>query len=585
MIRVRQVYDIHSPNNIGAIAQVQEIMRTQVAKTPASYIAGLPALLSDPLTAGFSAVLFVAETASDRLRGFALLLLATDLKFGFLEMIATALGRTSSGYGSILYERVRDEAMRGKADGLFFECVTDNPNYGQSAEVMKQNVARLRFYERYNARPVTNTIDEEPANESDNEPLFLMFDPLGTSKLPRRDRARAVVRALLQRKYSHLLPPAQIDQVVASFRDDPIVLRPPRYMARETPRMAHHAVPLATIPIVVSDRHQIHHVSSRDYVEAPIRIRTILPELERTGLFRKVPPKTYSAAHISAVHDKAFVDYLRRASASIDGKHSIYPQIFPIRNRARPPRELPMRAGYFCIDTFTPLNENAYIAAKHAVDCALTAADQVLEGEPLAYALVRPPGHHAETAAMGGYCYFNNAAIAAQNLSLYGRTAILDIDYHHGNGTQDIFFRRPDILTVSIHGDPRIAYPYFSGFEDETGDGPGQGFNLNIPLPEHITYERYQRAIRQALRRIAKFKPNYLVLAVGFDTAKGDPTATWPLVAKDFHRIGYTLGETGYTMLVIQEGGYRTRTLGVNARHFFVGLAEGMHMARTLVRP
>ena len=152
-------------------------------------------------------------------------------------------------------------------------------------------------------------------------------------------------------------------------------------------------------------------------------------------------------------------------------KKSIYPYVFPTRNPARPPNDETVLAGYYCIDTFTPLNQNAYLAARSAVDCALTAAEKVLEGTDLAYALVRPPGHHAETRTFGGFCYFNNGAIAANLLSRYGRVAILDIDYHHGNGQQEIFYNRADVLTVSIHGHPSFAYPYFSGFRDETGIG------------------------------------------------------------------------------------------------------------------
>lgn len=132
------------------------------------------------------------------------------------------------------------------------------------------------------------------------------------------------------------------------------------------------------------------------------------------------------------------------------------------------------------------------------------------------------------------------------------------------------------MLTVSIHGDPRFAYPFFSGFADDVGEGPGAGYNFNIPLPESITAARYHAALRRALKRIATFAPAFLVLAVGFDTARGDPTATWPLVARDFHAVGATLGRAGYDTLIVQEGGYRTRTLGTNARHFFVGFAEGM---------
>jgi acetoin utilization deacetylase AcuC-like enzyme len=199
----------------------------------------------------------------------------------------------------------------------------------------------------------------------------------------------------------------------------------------------------------------------------------------------------------------------------------------------------------------------------------------VLEGYRIAYALVRPPGHHAERRAFGGFCYFNSAAISAEFLSRLGPVAVLDIDYHHGNGTEDIFYDRPDVLTLSIHGHPRFAYPYFSGFEEEKGTGAGAGFNANYPLPEQVDGARYRQALEKALRRIERFRPKFLVLAFGLDPAKGDPTGTWTLGAKDFEQNGRMIGSLYLPTLVIQEGGYRTRSLGVNARNFFAGLLEG----------
>jgi acetoin utilization deacetylase AcuC-like enzyme len=234
-------------------------------------------------------------------------------------------------------------------------------------------------------------------------------------------------------------------------------------------------------------------------------------------------------------------------------------------------------AGYYCIDTFTPLNLNAYKAAKRAVDCALTCADSLLEGYKIAYALVRPPGHHAETKAFGGFCYFNSNAIAANYLSRYGRVAILDIDYHHGNGQQEIFYERNDILTISIHGHPSFAYPYFSGYSDEKGASPGEGFNINIPLKEKLNGEEYRTALVLALKAIKKFSPDYLVIALGLDTAKNDPTGTWSLLANDFMENGRLIGRLGLPILVVQEGGYRNRVLGINAKNFFEGLHAEMY--------
>jgi len=268
------------------------------------------------------------------------------------------------------------------------------------------------------------------------------------------------------------------------------------------------------------------------------------------------------------------VRYLKRCCENVPHGSSVYPYVFPIRNATRPPVELSVRAGYYCIDTFTPLNQNAYLAARRAVDCALTAAEALDQGYQLAYALVRPPGHHAERRAFGGFCYLNSTAVAAEFLSEKGRVAILDVDYHHGNGQQNIFYERPDVLTISLHGHPRFAYPYFTGFEDERGAGAGEGYNVNYPLPEVLDGAAFRETLSLAVKRIRRFAPAHLVVALGFDPAKDDPTGTWSLGAQDFAENGRMIGELRLPTLVVQEGGYRTRTLGTNARRFFTALAE-----------
>ncbi len=574
MFRIRKVPGDITPANKAAVAAVQAILREQFPLMREADIAKLPDQMRDPLKYRFRTILFVAEGAGDRVRGFALLLHLPDLNFAYLETISAAAREMGRGLGGALYERVREEARALDVTGLFLDCLPDDPALSPDAKTRQQNARRLAFYERYGARPITGTRYETPVTPGDTDPPYLVFDGLGQHRLPSRRQARQIVRAILERKYGDLCPPDYIDTVVQSFNDDPVRLRPPRYAKAPVAPAASKAV--RPLPLVSNPEHQIHHIRERGYVEAPARIGAIIAELDKTGLFAATPRRHFSDSHIRAVHDSTLVNYLERACRDLPAGKSLYPYVFPIRNRSRPPKERSVLAGYYCIDTFTPLNANAYKAARDAVDCALTAAQRVLDGAPAAYALVRPPGHHAERRAFGGFCYFNNAAIAAHYLSRYGRVAVLDIDYHHGNGTQDIFYDRADVLTVSIHGHPRFAYPYFSGFKDETGAGPGTGFNLNLPLDETITASQYRQALDSAIARIIKFAPSYLVLAVGFDTAKGDPTGTWQLQTKDFQAIGHALGQLGLPAVVVQEGGYRIRTLGANARHFFVGLTNGL---------
>jgi acetoin utilization deacetylase AcuC-like enzyme len=387
---------------------------------------------------------------------------------------------------------------------------------------------------------------------------------------------RRVVRAILERKYAGFVPAEHIRMVEESIRQNPARLREFRYIKTSAVSAAVSVGPGDRMPLVFPSQHFIHHIHEQGYVEAPVRIRSILKELAGGSVFQLLRPTAFPEKYITSVHDIDFVNFLRRTCREIEEKRYIYPYVFPIRNKTRLPKDRYILAGYYCIDTFTPLTRHAYAAARAAVDCTLTAAREILNGRRLAYALVRPPGHHAERRSFGGFCYFNNNAIAAQYLRPFGRVAILDIDYHHGNGQQDIFYRQADVLTVSIHGNPGFAFPYFSGFSDERGEGEGEGFNLNLPLPEDVGGDRYRKALETALRRVADFKPVFLVVALGFDTAKGDPTGTWSLTPHDFEINGRMLGELGLPTLVVQEGGYRTRTLGVNARRFFEGMAAAL---------
>ena len=578
MFGIRKIHDDSFNADRMAIAEVQNIVRRQFPGLSEEEVAELPDLLRNPVKYHLRSLLFVMEDPSGSVRGFAIMRHAADLKFCYLDLISAAPGKRGGGIGSTLYQHIREEALDMGALGIFFECLPDDPALSPDPMVRKDNENRLAFYERFGARPIVGTAYETPLKPAGTNPPYLVFDDLGSGKPLPVEQARAIVRAILERKYANVCPESYVKLVVDSFRDDPVRIRPPRYLP---PGKAAGTPPPPKTPfdrqivLVVNEKHTIHHVRERGYVESPVRIASILSEIMPTGLFQRIPARHFAEGYITAVHDSGYVTYLKRASALVPEGKSVYPYTFPIRNQTRPPKDLPLRAGYYCIDTFTPINQSAYLAAVGAVDCALTAAESLLDGQSLSYALVRPPGHHAEAKSFGGFCYFNSAAIAAKQLSRYGRVAMLDLDYHHGNGQQDIFYSNPDVLTVSIHGSPRTTYPYFSGFRDETGAGAGKGFNLNLPLADNSPFELYLEALDTALRRIRRNAPAFLIVCLGLDTAKGDPTGSFEFQSRQFHQVGFKVGAMRLRTLVVQEGGYRTRSLGTNARHFFEGLHEG----------
>ncbi len=573
MFRIRRIYDDTLPSDKKIIEEVQNILRAQFSLLSEKEIKKLPQQLNNPVKYKFRAILFVADDAKGRVNGFAFIFHVPELNFVFLDFLSATKLRTGGGIGSALYQRIREEAILLKSIGIFFECLPDDPKLCRDPKVLQQNKARLRFYEKYGARPIINTKYETPLKKGGDNPPYLVYDDLGKNYSLPKDTAREVVKAILERKYAKVCPVEYINMVVNSFNDDPVKLRPCKYFKTEHPVPLETTIPISDrIILVVADRHKIHHIKERGYVEAPVRIPAILKVLEKSGRFNRIMPKNFSIKHITAVHNKKFLIYLKKMCDQIEPGESLYPYVFPIRHPERAPKEMPVRAGYYCIDTFTPLTHNAFNAAKWAVDCALTAAQTLLLGNRLAYALVRPPGHHAEKKSFGGFCYLNATAIAANFLSHHGKVAILDIDYHHGNGQQDIFWERNDVLTISIHGHPRVTFPFFSGFKDEKGSGEGAGFNINIPLPEYIDPKIFHKALEKALHIIKRFHPQFLVVALGLDTAKEDPTGTWSLVAENFMRNGAMIESLRKPTLVVQEGGYNTRSLGKNADNFFAGL-------------
>lgn len=318
--------------------------------------------------------------------------------------------------------------------------------------------------------------------------------------------------------------------------------------------------------------------------ESTKRAESIFRALKKSGsdYFDIRRPEDNYSSEIYATHNVMLTTLYHSAQEGLKDDESFYPSVFPKHMRAHPDPTNLKHAGFFCFDSGTPLNNKTLMAATWSASSALAATEVVLSGETtLAYALSRPPGHHANVDTYGGYCYYNNAACCARKLLAAGkRVAILDIDFHHGNGTQDIFYQDANVFTVSIHGDPRHHFPYFCGHPSEVGEGAGEGYNMNIILPDGTTLKKYQQALAsKAIPAIERFAPDYLIIAAGLDTYALDPIGSFALETPDYQKIGAIIGKLPYPTIVLQEGGYHTGDLGNNV----VSLLTGMGRAKKLI--
>jgi acetoin utilization deacetylase AcuC-like enzyme len=340
------------------------------------------------------------------------------------------------------------------------------------------------------------------------------------------------------------------------------------------------------MPVVAGDAHRGHDPPYevnygevvRPVYERPERAERLRDALAAAG-HPLVPPVPHGPGPVLAVHSPALVGFLEQAWPAwraAGGPETLIPDTFAIGRLARGGGSDPGggigRAGWFCFDTATPLVAGSFAAAVAAADAALTAADLVAGGQPAAYALCRPPGHHAGPGYYGGFCLLNNAAIAARRLAAGGRVAVVDVDFHHGNGTQDIFWEDPEVLYVSLHGDPADHYPFFTGGAGETGGGPGAGATRNLPLPDGTGDDEYLASLAEAMAVVDAFDPAVVVVSAGFDTFEDDPIGAFRVTTGGFARIGAALAAAGRPLVVVQEGGYAVEALGANA----VALMRGM---------
>ncbi|AVS96149.1 histone deacetylase family protein [Paracidovorax avenae] len=309
-----------------------------------------------------------------------------------------------------------------------------------------------------------------------------------------------------------------------------------------------------------------------DYVEARLR---------QQGYALRAPD-TDSQAVLARVHAPRYLRFLQDAWPqwlSLDARNAgvqPFPSVWPVRTLRDDvePENFVARLGLYSMDNGSPLSEGTWAAAKAGADAAASAAAAVAAGARAAFCCTRPPGHHAGPDFMGGYCFLNNAAVAAQWLLDAGTArcvAVLDVDYHHGNGTQSIFYERSDVMCISIHGDPRTEYPFYLGHADETGAGPGAGFNFNIPLPAGTAFPDWLGALDRACTRVVECGAQALVVPLGLDTFEGDPISRFTLSSPDFIEVGARLAGLGLPTVFVLEGGYAAAELGVNAVNVLQG--------------
>ena len=306
------------------------------------------------------------------------------------------------------------------------------------------------------------------------------------------------------------------------------------------------------------------------YLENSDRMERILSVLRKQDWVEILAPEDFGLDPIIAVHDAGYVDFLRTAyeewtQVKTDyEKKALLPATFTPRGWSHRPKSILGRAGYYMFDLSAPIMDGTYRAALGSANCALSGAKAIAGGEKSAFALCRPPGHHAGRSFCGGYCYLNNAAIAANWLSTLGKVAILDIDYHAGNGTQDIFYERGDVLSISIHADPDAEYPAFSGYAEETGAGQGSGLHRNYPLPAGTDDALYLSTLEEALGLVRSFAPAFLIVSAGMDLYSGDPLGTFKVTRAGIQQIGKRIAALGLPTLIVMEGGYNNTALGAN---------------------
>lgn len=340
---------------------------------------------------------------------------------------------------------------------------------------------------------------------------------------------------------------------------------------------------------IYSDDHNLHRdlldprgYDWRESAECPARANNVAEAIRRHDFGEIIEPQEFDEGKYLRIHEPDYLEFLKTVweewEASGEEGANARPDTFVGTGMRHADTEsIVGKLGRYSFDATSPFVAGSWQAIRSSANVALTGAEYLKGRERLMFAACRPPGHHATKNYCGGYCYLNNNSLAAQSLRDGGaeRVAILDVDYHHGNGTQSIFYDRNDVLTVSLHADPKDEYPFFLGYEDEPGEGLGHGFNVNYPLPFGTAWGRYSEALADAISQVERFSPEALVVALGLDTFAGDPTTHFEIATDDFARMGEAIAAVGVPTLVVLEGGYSVEWIGENTVRFLSGLESG----------
>ncbi|WP_417782116.1 histone deacetylase family protein [Terasakiella pusilla] len=325
---------------------------------------------------------------------------------------------------------------------------------------------------------------------------------------------------------------------------------------------------------------EIHHGEIVPAFENPSRLNNIIACFKENGVEEFLQPTDHGIEPIRKIHPDHYVTFLQTIWdewAAGGNTKDIVPYVWPVPGLKRMHHDdLPAKVGNYAFSSDSSITAGTWEAAYEGVQTVLSALDFVDNGNRMAFALTRPPGHHAHAAAYGGYCFLNNGAIAAQYAldKGYKKVCILDVDYHHGNGAQDIFYERSDVLTVSLHGHPATNFPFYLGYDHEKGEGDGKGFNLNLGLADGSTFADWENAFVTAAEKVKQVGADFMIVPLGVDTYEGDPISKFKLKSEDFLQMGRLLAELGLPTVFQMEGGYDVGPIGQNVYNVLQGFED-----------